>query len=54
MQQEHTPREVNPMVERGEAALDGRLEEIEEAKKRKEIEGNTNRYITNAWLDVTG
>jgi len=42
------------MVERGEAALDRRLGEIEEAKKRKEIEGNVSRYVTNGWLDVTG
>ncbi|KAK5011166.1 hypothetical protein LTR28_005201, partial [Elasticomyces elasticus] len=47
-------RRGKSIVERGEATLARRMEKIEEAKKRRKIEGDTTRYATNARLDVTG
>lgn len=34
--------------------LNKQLKEVEEYKKRKEIEADDNRYIANAWLKRTG
>jgi len=42
------------IIEKGKKMLDQQLEEVEEAKKRRLIEADGNRYVPNAWLKRTG
>ena len=34
--------------------LDRRVREIQKAREEREMEGNTNRFIANPWLEFTG
>ena len=44
---EGTAQGFDPVIKRGEAELDRRVKEIKEAREKREMEGNTNRFITN-------
>ena len=51
---EGTAQGFDPVIKRGEAELDRRVKEIKEAREKREMEGNTNRFIANPWLEFTG
>lgn len=53
-QERRISEDKESIVKQGEQLLDRRIAQIEEDKKRKEVEEPTNRFIVNTWLEHTG
>jgi len=44
----------NLVIKRSKVELDWQVKEIKKAREKREIEGNTNQFIINLWLEFIG